>query len=107
MSTGTQEQEDRERNIEIAKTINEQINAQDFWARARWGWKTSIVMERGLMYKCLNARVINIFLEWDDTYTISIMNTRKKTNMTVYRQENVYFDQLIQVIDEGMVRSCE
>ncbi len=41
-----------ETRTEIASTIIAQINALDFWARARWGVKEALATEAGVQFNC-------------------------------------------------------
>lgn len=83
----------------IAKTILNQINAADFWARARWGVKHAQGMERGLWLECTRGNKILVTLDPSDTYTIEVGKVRSFAFVAKDTMSDVYADTLVQAID--------
>jgi len=105
---------------EIANTIIAQINAGDFWARARWGVRVMIATERaygeglgrdgasvvvrpGLMLCCNRGIKIIVTLDPSDTYSIELGRMGRGAKRFDFRVEGeateVYADDLARVID--------
>ena len=104
-----EKREQRRTEERIARTILEQIKANDVWALAAYGAKNFIAHNadnsklggvqfdvNGLNFK---GRVI-IELMFDDTYTITFgkLNVKYEWN-EIKKVEGVYFDMLVDVLD--------
>ncbi len=96
---------------EIAATILAQINAGDFWARARWGVKQMVATEHtpqgagrpqpGLLLNCTRGIKILVTLAPSDTYTVELGRLGRETfDLRVEgRAEDVYAEDLARAID--------
>jgi hypothetical protein len=90
---------------EIAKEILSQINATDFWARARWGVKEMYHSEDTLHMVLGRGRgKVMVKLEPCDTYTVTFGRVRRGSFEWVElgKASDIYFDNLVEVID-GML----
>ena len=103
------------RTMEIAKTIQSQINAQSPMALMSYGANTFTSLtetdERhgGLQFKVQGYKHkgwVAINLAFNDTYTIEAVKIRKGEAKVCDTQSDVYADQLIQVLDR-MVEGVE
>lgn len=86
----------------IGQTIHDQINALDFWARARWGVKQMLLLEDGLQLNLSRGgRRILMHLAPSDTYTIQLYKFNAKTFdcPMLAEMENVYAESLVEVIE--------
>lgn len=94
----------------VPETILHQIKAQD--PRALWAWGArDLVGDKNKKLGALTFTVANnpkvkqtarveIVLDYDDTYTVSVYKIRKCQRRDVKVVEGVYFDQLIEIIDD-------
>ena len=103
------------RTMEIAKTIQSQINAQSPMALMSYGANTFTSLtetdERhgGLQFKVRGHKLegwVAINLAFNDTYTIETVKIRKGEAKVCDTQSDVYADQLIDVLDR-MVEGVE
>lgn len=93
----------------IGQTILEQINASDFWARARWGVKQMLTLGAdadhlgGLMLNCTKGIKIIVTLDPSDTYIVQVgrMGRGAQRFDFVVKGEasDVYADNLVAIID--------
>ncbi len=90
--------------------ILQQINALDFFARARWGVKFPkdhglLLIDNGLQMNCARNLKIQVILDPSDTYTVKFLRYSPKTFecKTLAEMSDVYAESLVQVID-GMRR---
>ena len=92
-------------NIEIAKTIMEQIKYTDRFALMAWGATNFTAIEEskefqgGLMFKVnglTHQGYVKVCLRWVDDYTIYFI---AKNSEVVKTFEGAYCDMLVQVID--------
>jgi len=105
--------------MNVPETIIEQLNSMD--PRALWAWGAKDLVGTStpskqdcfgyLMFKTSNCpKVVNgtrikITLEFNDTYTVKCFTVRKIRGKADYKEtiiaeeKDVYFDQLIPVID--------
>jgi hypothetical protein len=86
----------------VAAIILGQINALDFWARARWGWKQSVRMsDTALMLNCNRGVKIIVTLDPSDTYSVQVGRYNSRTLRTVIKGEasDVYAEDLVSIID--------
>jgi hypothetical protein len=91
---------DRARDMEIASEILRQVNALDFWARARWGVKEKIATTRGLRFNCNKRIRISIVLDASDTYSIEIGRLKGKFSYVKHAElSDVYAEDLVRIID--------
>lgn len=91
-----------EERTEIARTILNQINALDFWARARWGWKQSLSLGPdtvGIQFNCTKGIKIRIVLDASDTYSIEIGRLRGANYSKKASVSDVYASDLVRIID--------
>lgn len=91
-----------EERTEIARTILNQINALDFWARARWGWKQSLALGpdvAGIQFNCTKGIKIRVVLDASDTYSIEIGRLRGATYRKHAELSDVYAEDLVRIID--------
>lgn len=94
----------------VAKTILAQINASDYWARARWGYNSPVYSNDSLSFKVNGAKVghawVKVTLTPSDAYTVEVYKFRKvkwdfkKTEFA--KIEDVYFDSLVRVITSAI-----
>lgn len=104
-------------DLEVANTILAQINALDFWARARWGVQMTLGGENELRLILARGVKIIITLTPADTYTVAMFKppcrkTRKAiaagkdvyTPVLVSEVEHVYADTLVRVIEKMVAR---
>lgn len=116
-STEASQQQQNARAMEVAKTIIDQIKAQDRWALAAWGAQKfvavpgylaaddEVVNNPGIRFhvngpKTKRGSRVVIALNPMDTYDIvlgHIYSSRWKVDKVV---SGVYFDQLVGVLDE-------
>lgn len=98
MNTNTQETAPS-----IGQTILAQINASDFWARARWGVKQMLTMENGLMLNCTKGIKIIVTLDPTDTYTVQVGRMGRGAARFDFvvkgEMSDVYCDVLVQITD--------
>lgn len=106
--TNTQTTEQVEHRMTVAKTIVQQINATDFWARARWGVKQALALgsgTSGVQFSCTKGIKIRVVLDPSDTYSVEIGRVRRSrsgwTYTKHYEMSDVYADVLVQVIDRA------
>jgi hypothetical protein len=97
-------QENHTMSNTIAKTIIEQIRAQSRLAFAAWGAKDFVDMGDGLKFKTsgLVKRKCWVYIKYDhgsDTYEIIYARIRKSEWIVDSNISNVYFDQLVDMID--------
>ena len=86
--------------LNIAQTILDQINASDFWARARWGVKQSLATETGLQMNCTKGIKIIVTLDPSDTYSIQVGRLVRKFDWSVKGEaEGIDADNLTRMID--------
>ena len=85
----------------VAETTFNQINALDFWARARWGVKKAINDGITLRLQCARGRRILVTLdEGSDTYTITMGYVTKDFRFVELGQEGeTYAEDLVKTID--------
>lgn len=87
----------------IGQTILDQINASDFWARARWGVKEKLAITNGLQMNCTKGIKIIVTLDPSDTYTVKVgrMGRGAARFDFVVKGEasDVYVDSLVQITD--------
>lgn len=91
-----------EERAEIARTIIQQINAPDFWARARWGVKAALALGPdtvGVQFNCTKGIKIRIVLDTSDTYSIEIGRLRGATYKKADEASDVYEDALVRFVD--------
>src|SRR4051812_47451723 len=91
-----------EERAEIARTIINQINALDFWARARWGVKQMLALGPdtvGVQFNCTKGIKIRIVLDASDTYSVEIGRLRGASYTKKDEASDVYADSLVRVID--------
>ena len=90
----------------IATEIMNQIKALDFWALGAYAAHQFIALEEnksqmgGLGFKVAgynsSVKFVRIILKWNDTYTIQFLSEDVKV---IKEQQEVYADQLIEVLD--------
>lgn len=100
-----------EERTEIARTIIGQINAIDFWARARWGWKESLALGAssgagsdtvGVQFNCNKKIKIRIVLDASDTYSIEIGRLKGRFYYAkLFETSDIYAESLVHVIDRA------
>jgi hypothetical protein len=92
-----------EERTEIARTIIQQINALDFWARARWGWKESLALGPdtvGVQFNCNKKIKIRIVLDASDTYSIEIGRLKGRFDYVKHVElSDIYAEDLVRIID--------
>lgn len=102
---------DSKRNMEIATTIRSQIKAMDFWAFGAWGAKEFVAIENGLRFKVKcpkHSGFVEIKLNGLDLYDVRGYTVRKVRNEIEWKTvekfsvDNVYVDQLLEVIDKNV-----
>lgn len=91
--------------MQIAKTILDQIKGLDKMALHAWGAKDMVAMNDGLKFK--TSGMVRwkgwVYIKLDparDLYDIDFFKIRKYEVKYTKRIEGVYFDQLIELIDE-------
>lgn len=90
--------------MNIASTINDQINAIDsgaFWA---WGTKDKVALSNGLQFKTSGmvqrkCIVQVIYDDAQDAYNVVFGRIRKLEWKIDRKVEGVFFDQLVETID--------
>ncbi len=94
-----------EERAEIASTIIRQINALDFWARARWGVKESLALGPdtvGVQFNCTKRIKIRIVLDASDTYSIEIGRMVGRFDYSKkFEISDIYAESLVEVIDRA------
>ena len=96
--------------LTVANTILAQINAADFWARARWGVKQMIGEPTALRLVLGNGWKIIVTLAAADTYEVALWRTPRATRKALLTATahtpikqcetgDVYADSLVTVID--------
>jgi hypothetical protein len=83
----------------VANIILGQINALDFWARARWGVKQLLGTENGLMMNCNRGIKIIVTLDPSDTYTVQVGRLRKFDFTVKGEASDVYAEDLVRITD--------
>ncbi len=85
----------------IAETIVRQINASDFFARARWGVRMMLSDGNTLQLEVSKSRKIRITLDANDTYTVEIGKYIKKTftYTVLHTVSGVYENQIVSSVD--------
>ena len=107
MNTTTNQTETGTDSQQVAETILQQINAGDFWARARWGVKTALSTERhgapALMLNCTKGIKIIVRLNANDTYDVEVGRMGRGVERFDYKvaaeASEVYAEDLARVID--------
>lgn len=98
-----------EERTEIAQTIINQINALDFWARARWGWKESLALGPdtvGVQFNCTKRIKIRIVLDSSDTYSIEIGRLKGRFDYVKHAElSDIYAEDLVRIIDGEFSRA--
>ena len=94
-----------EKEMTIANTINDQINAMDRMAFAAWGTKEKVALNNGLQFKTSGmvkrkCIVQVIYDEGHDVYNVVFGRIRKLAWKVDHKVEQVFFDQLVQIIDD-------
>lgn len=106
----------REEKLAIASTITQQINAVDFWARARWGYREPMALDCGLRFRATGAAVKRalVYVHLDqatDSYTVELYRIEKQPivpgskikfdqSVLVSRDDGIQWDTLAPVIDQ-------
>lgn len=71
------------------------------WKLLSWGARNYTQYENQVLFFNVSARrhkgIVVITLAWDDTYTVRFISTQWNEK---HKVENVYFDQLVEVIDK-------
>ncbi len=97
----------------VVNTIVSQIMAIDKWALPAYAAQNFDIMmsdedyQGGLKFDCNGYNVkgyVTIQLSWNDTYTIDFYD---KKNELMKHRDNVYFDELIEVLDYIEVQYTE
>lgn len=97
----------------VVNTIVSQIMAIDKWALPSYAAQNFDAMmgdedyQGGLKFDCNGYNVkgyVTIQLSWNDTYTIHFYD---KNNELMKERENVYFDELVEVLDYIEVQYTE
>lgn len=88
----------------VAKTILEQINTIDFWALGAWGAKEFVNTGSGLRFKTSGSvkwkGYVNVVLdEAKDLYRVEFQRVRKLNVITDKVVEDVFVEDLVDVID--------
>jgi len=100
-------------NHEIAKTIISQIQYADRSALMAWGAKKFVVQTNGVMFQVNGLKFkghVIVTLTPADTYTVELgkMNLRRNAKNpgwnTVAKIEDVYCDNLMEIIDGAIER---
>lgn len=98
-----------EERTEIAQTIISQINALDFWARARWGWKQSLALgpdRAGVQFNCTRGIKIIVVLDPSDTYSIEIGRLKGRFDYNKKAElSDIYAEDLVRIIDAEFTRA--
>jgi hypothetical protein len=93
-------------NLEIAKTIQHQIKSLSPFALMSYGAQDFVALPEdksrsgGLMFKVnghIHKGIVRINLTWMDEYHIEFVNQKDEVVKDV---DGIYFDQLIQVLDD-------
>ena len=103
----------KEQRLEIAKTIQKQIKAIDFWALGAWGANTYVALSEnsekgvlgGLQFKCSGSKVrkgglVTIELNGKDLYDITLYRVRGINVTVLAESKDVFCDMLVNVLDE-------
>jgi len=88
----------------VAKTIRDQIVAQDRMAMWAWGAKDLVAHSNGLSFKSSGLATWKgtVFVQYNegtDDYTVEFFKIRKAEKKVTKTFNGVYCDQLVQVID--------
>jgi hypothetical protein len=85
----------------VPQIILSQINALDFWARARWGVKQSLADGNTLHMNCTRGNKILITLDASDTYTVKIGKVSRSTFefRTIEECSDIYAEDLVRITD--------
>lgn len=93
-------------DLTVAKTILAQINATDYWARARWGYNSPVASNDSLTFKVNGAKVghayVKVTLTPLDVYKVTVFKIRRCKfeikNTVLGEMDGIYFDSLVRVI---------
>ena len=97
------------RTIEIANTIKHQINAQSSMALMSYGARDFVALNQtdtkhgGLQFRTSGYKhkgLVMISLMFNDTYKVETVKIRKGEVKVCDSYDDVYADQLIQVLDQ-------
>lgn len=92
-------------NMEIARTIIEQIKYADKWALMAYGSRNFVALpeskeyQGGLQFQVnglSHKGTVRIQLKWIDTYSITFINKRSEI---VKEVDDVYCDMLVDILD--------
>jgi hypothetical protein len=100
--------QERQVNLAVANEILRQIKAQDFWALGAWGYQKPLAIKENGCYgvnfkvngtKTKRGSSITITLNAMDLYDVKLSRFYNGTLKVDGEVKDVYFDQLIEVID--------
>jgi hypothetical protein len=86
---------------EIPKIILSQINELDFWARARWGVREMYAAPDALHLVVPRKKIVVTLDRGLDAYRIEIIS--KRTGKVTKTFDEVYCDQLVEIIEAGLL----
>jgi hypothetical protein len=91
--------------MSIAKIIHQQIKGLDPMAMFAWGAKELVAMRDGLKFKTSGMVKWKgyVYVQYDegqDLYNVIFAKIRKYEWIEQERVEGVYFDQLVEIIDQ-------
>ena len=89
----------REKSLEIAKTIQQQLLATGKIKVWSWGANCWTVIPNGIQFKVQGFKfkgIVSITLQPNDTYKIELIKNKK----VIQEFTDVYFDEMVNLIDE-------